>query len=202
MTGCGLRREATTSLTQGVEPAFAQMMGCIWVFTDALQSHWDRRDPAFRPVAESLEQLDAARKRRLRLARRASKQAPWQHPNARAELDDLGVTVLEGREFLPVVSKCVRSEWGTSMVAWEPDTPLEQVLELCSRSPSEPDDFLDSIQVAHLDTMFMCLADRSWAFYACDSQRRDSLLSAVRGCLGAVVEESLVLRPKRGDFTL
>lgn len=201
MTGCGLRREATTSLTQGVEPAFAQMMGCVWVFTDALQFHWDRADPAFLPVAQALDQLDVAKKRRLRIARRGSKQAPWQHPSARAMLDDLGVTALEGREFLPLVSRCIRSEWGTLMAAWGADTPLERVLELYSRSPSEPDDFLDDVRVTDLDTVFQCLADRSWAFYTCDAVRRESLLSAVRDCPGAVVEETLAFRPRRKDFT-
>lgn len=51
--------------------------------------------------------------------------------------------------------------------------------------------------VSCIDTLFRCLSNGDWAFYTADSQRRESLSSAARACPGAVLEESLTLRPRR-----
>lgn len=107
---------------------------------------------------------------------------------------------LEGSDFLPQISKCVHSESGTTLAAWNPDTPLESLLDLYTPTTSGVDVLLETQQISNLDTLFECLPDKAWAFYTATSGRREALLAAVRSCPGAVIAEDLVLRPRRSHF--
>lgn len=179
------------------QPAFAEMTSGNWVLADALQSHWDRADPGYAPSAEAIEHMEASWKHQLRAARRQSKREPWRRPSAVTALDSVDVFVVPSAEFLPLVAKCVRSEWGTALVYLKPDVPLETLADFYVSPSSDLDALVDDGLVSCIDTLFRCLSNGDWAFYTADSQRRESLSSAARACPGAVLEESLTLRPRR-----